>query len=295
LEQWRQDQGTAALPFHSFKPLFGQLLSANYFLRGHNVVHLDLKLDNILIHNNSLILCDFGCARKFLSNDMIQPFATGGSPGGNIAHLSPEVRTAFATGTTCNYSMQSVWACGVIALEMIFGEEPFPDYLVSMDDYEEDIPSIPADYPEPVRQLIVRMVSSRPDNRPSLAECMSVLDVKTPDQQREAQEADADRETEERIGREIEARVRRETENRIRRETEARVRREMEAELQASRVQIQNLAQQLSPRSGAQWHEGPAECRWFYVDRNRLETLLNEQEAKVRVWRPYAERGDPCG
>ena len=96
LQQWRrQQEHDGILPYSIFLPLFRQCVAGLLFLHRQSVCHLDLKLDNILFDEGHIFLCDFGLARRFADTKMRSPFTEGSVPGGNIAHLSPEVRLAW--------------------------------------------------------------------------------------------------------------------------------------------------------------------------------------------------------
>ena len=78
-----------SLSFHQIVKYSYQLSSALLFLFKNNIVHLDVKADNLMISfNDDLVMIDFGHAAKFDTNG----FASYGSVHvGNILHLSPEV------------------------------------------------------------------------------------------------------------------------------------------------------------------------------------------------------------
>ena len=60
------------------------------------VLHLDLKPDNVLLSDaDDIVLCDFGCAQQFDTESMRRELVRGLPPGGNPAHLSPEVLNEF--------------------------------------------------------------------------------------------------------------------------------------------------------------------------------------------------------
>ena len=66
--------------------IFRQLLEAFKILNKHNIMHRDLKPDNIFFHNNNLKLGDFGfCKTLGKSSDMASTML--GSP----IYMSPEV------------------------------------------------------------------------------------------------------------------------------------------------------------------------------------------------------------
>ena len=56
------------LPEKTAKFIFKQLILALKYMHNHNIIHRDIKLDNILIDlNNNIKLCDFGVS-KLISN-----------------------------------------------------------------------------------------------------------------------------------------------------------------------------------------------------------------------------------
>ena len=63
------------------------------FLFENDVVHLDMKLNNLLLNSTGrVIICDFGCAKKL--NPQKQAFLRErGCLGGNALHLAPEIRS----------------------------------------------------------------------------------------------------------------------------------------------------------------------------------------------------------
>ncbi len=69
-----------------FKPIFRQIVKSLYYLHSENILHRDIKLDNILLNKNGDIkICDFGVSRKMKSNRII--FEHIGTP----AYLAPEI------------------------------------------------------------------------------------------------------------------------------------------------------------------------------------------------------------
>ena len=75
-----------------------QLFQGIAHLERHNVVHRDLKSDNILIDTESgehkVVITDFGCCMNEGRGDMKLPFHTfQTNRGGNTALMPPEVGT----------------------------------------------------------------------------------------------------------------------------------------------------------------------------------------------------------
>ena len=107
-----------------------QLSSALLFLYNHKIVHLDIKLDNLMLSSNDdLIIVDFGVAGIMDSNGQVQYSQT---QGGNILHLSPEVLFAKSEEKNLPCSLQHSWELGMIMYQMLCqGDIPFRNYGTS--------------------------------------------------------------------------------------------------------------------------------------------------------------------
>ncbi len=111
-------------------PSFGAaLLRALHHLAHANVVHGDIKPDNLLLQEDTLVLCDF--ARN-----------PGAAHGGTLRYLSPERRRAHAGQPTV---ASDCFAAGLTLLELVLGSLParFDDVQGAVDAYmlcPEDLP-----------------------------------------------------------------------------------------------------------------------------------------------------------
>lgn len=89
--------------------LFAQLISGVSYMHAKNIVHRDLKLENLLLdRNRNLIITDFGFANQFGANRGEDLMATScGSP----CYAAPElvVSEKKYVGTAAD-----IWSCGVI-------------------------------------------------------------------------------------------------------------------------------------------------------------------------------------
>ena len=106
-----------------------------FFLASNDVVHLDMKLNNLLINScGRVIICDFGHSKKL--NQHKQAFLPQfGSLGGNLEHLAPEIKLVDNTvAQMVDYSKQASFELGMLAHEIIFGQSPEGKFGEEMDD-----------------------------------------------------------------------------------------------------------------------------------------------------------------
>eukprot|EP01122_Echinamoeba_exundans_P006471 TRINITY_DN182_c0_g1_i2.p1 TRINITY_DN182_c0_g1~~TRINITY_DN182_c0_g1_i2.p1 ORF type:complete len:748 (+),score=163.20 TRINITY_DN182_c0_g1_i2:157-2244(+) len=91
-----------------------QLLGAVEYLQQQNIVHRDMKLDNIFMHDNQVKLGDFGLAAKLQEGEKKQTMC--GTPN----YIAPEVLDRSGHGVEVDN-----WAVGVILYALLVGTPPF--------------------------------------------------------------------------------------------------------------------------------------------------------------------------
>ena len=125
------------------------------------VVHRDVKPGNLLVRPDGVVkITDFGIAR---AADAV-PITRTGSLVGTAYYLSPEQ----ASGGTVTPA-SDVYSLGVVAYECLAGQRPFPGsnpMAVATAHVREQPPPLPADVPEPVRELVARAMEKDPAKRP---------------------------------------------------------------------------------------------------------------------------------
>lgn len=100
------------------REIFAQIVSAISYCHQQNIIHRDLKLENILVANKEELrvkIADFG----------ISGVADSFNPDfdiGTLRYMAPEV---LSKKEKINTAGVDVWACGVMLFCMLFGYLPF--------------------------------------------------------------------------------------------------------------------------------------------------------------------------
>lgn len=98
---------------HDIQTIFGQLIISVDFLHSHNIIHRDLKCENVLIDQNKnirLIDLNFSCQNGYLHSTIC------GSPG----YVAPEMIKNELYGDSVD-----IWSLGIILYAITFGRLPF--------------------------------------------------------------------------------------------------------------------------------------------------------------------------
>ncbi len=165
-----------ALPIDVILDVASKLTSALQAAHALQVVHRDIKPANILLDGRGEpYIVDFGLARLIDSPGMTHPGAFLGTP----AYASPEqVEKRPADSRTDLYSL------GVVLFEMATGQRPFtadtvPEILEKHRRVAPPDPrSLRADLPDRLREVILRCLAKRPENRfQSASEVLATLDA----------------------------------------------------------------------------------------------------------------------
>jgi len=104
------------------KHLFGDLMGGIDYLHGMEIVHRDLKCENILLFkNNKVKIADFGFARLSVDSEGRRIYSE--TYCGSAAYAAPEI----LKGTRYNPKTSDLWSCGCILFIIVCGSMPFDD------------------------------------------------------------------------------------------------------------------------------------------------------------------------
>jgi serine/threonine-protein kinase len=159
--------------------------SALAFAHQLNIVHRDIKPDNVLLAGDSAALADFGIAKALsAAAGPDAALTTAGVTLGTPAYMAPEQ----AMGDAATDHRADLYSLGAMAYELLTGEQPFPRasaQAVLIAHAMEPPPALAArrpDLPAPLATMVTRLLEKRPEDRPQHAEdVIRVLDsVTTP-------------------------------------------------------------------------------------------------------------------
>ncbi|KAM6962609.1 testis-specific serine/threonine-protein kinase 6 [Aplochiton taeniatus] len=156
-------QEVTSIPVDESRIMFTQMISAVNYLHQNNIVHRDLKCENVLLTaDNRVKITDFGFGRFSVGYPELSNTYCG-----SAAYAPPEV----LLGVPYDAKKYDVWSLGVILYVMVTGCMPYDDTNVGK------LPRIQRKalvYPEdaqveaPIRDFISFLLQFSPPSRPTI-------------------------------------------------------------------------------------------------------------------------------
>ncbi len=133
-------------------------------LHKHDIVHQDIKPDNVLIDNDdNYVLTDFGITGQ----------ADKEIRGGTPAYMAPEF---FSSQRRVATFETDIWALGATVFEMITGDVPFGNDGGTAQAKGAKTPVLPKKFKhKTIRSIVYRCLDANPQKRPTAEEILSEL------------------------------------------------------------------------------------------------------------------------
>lgn len=143
--------------------LIADVASGLAYLHSRDLIHQDIKPDNILIDDNgNYLITDFGISVKARST-LRKSMSNASSGGGTTAYMAPE---RFSKDPQPLKS-SDIWSLGATVYELITGRLPFGEVGGGMQLSGASVPTINVSISPTLRKTILRMLSEEPGQRPS--------------------------------------------------------------------------------------------------------------------------------
>ncbi|OMJ28507.1 Protein kinase kin1 [Smittium culicis] len=150
---------------HSRK-LARQILSAIDYMHNNNIVHRDLKIENILVTDKGNIkIIDFGLSNLFSKSDLLSTFC------GSLYFAAPELLTSNPyVGPEVD-----IWSFGIVLYVLVCGSVPFDDPNMSKLYYKIKTGKfyIPPFLSNDCVHLLTRLINTSPKNRAKMPEILN--------------------------------------------------------------------------------------------------------------------------
>lgn len=151
------------MPEQQVWKLIHDVASGLAYLHNNDIVHQDIKPDNILLDaRGNYVISDFGISAKARST-LRQSVAGGTVSGGTMAYMGPERFSKQPAPTKAS----DIWSFGAMVYEIITGDLPFGEMGGGMQKNGAEIPEITAPISDDLRKTVEGMLALNPWDRPT--------------------------------------------------------------------------------------------------------------------------------
>ena len=170
------DPTGAGLPQAKARRLSIELAQGIAFLHSKNIVHADLKPENVLVHQGKIKICDFGLAGY-------KGTERHGTATGTGAYMAPELINRKSTTPYHLREAHDVWAFGIVMYAILFADLPWEKARPRDDDFALYCTKGGVSsklYPfctvtKPTRALLSKCLAIKASNRPSMERVVRFL------------------------------------------------------------------------------------------------------------------------
>ncbi|KAG4095780.1 kinase-like protein [Neocallimastix lanati (nom. inval.)] len=149
------------MPENEARTIFKNILDAIQILHHHNIVHRDIKDENVLINyeTKEIQLIDFGSSTFYEQDKKLSNFV------GSYVFAAPEI----IQGLTYEGPPQDIWSLGILLYTMIYKNTPFNDYYEIL----RGKMKFPSGISKECQELILWMTNRDISKRPTIDDVLS--------------------------------------------------------------------------------------------------------------------------
>jgi serine/threonine protein kinase len=160
----RRREASQKFPERDAMAVFAQITLAVHYLHERRILHRDLKSQNVFLTSSGVVkLGDFGISKVLRAS-----VQCAGTQIGSPYYLPPEICE------NQSYDFKAdVWCLGVVLYEILALEVPFSAHNIAalvMRICTAEVKPVPALYGHETRNLLAKMLSKSPGQRPSISE-----------------------------------------------------------------------------------------------------------------------------
>ena len=143
------------------------------YLHQHDIVHQDIKPDNILVDDNgNYLITDFGISTKARST-LRKSVAAGTVNAGTMAYMGPERFSKQPTPTRAS----DIWSFGAMVYELITGVPPFEERGGILQKNGAEIPDINEPVSDALKQVVEQMMAMEKNDRPTAGQLVEIANT----------------------------------------------------------------------------------------------------------------------